>query len=131
MVAQSATRKARADDDDPDDGIIRIGGNPETSRRDVLFTLDGEEYTVLANPPASLMLTYFDKIRKNGVNVAFSWALEEMVGEDGYSALLNSPKVSADDFQAVARAVLMIINGVQEGMQIPKSRRNGSRPRTG
>jgi hypothetical protein len=133
MVAQTARKQARAqaaEFDEPSDGILDLGDASESPRRDVLFRLDGQEYEVLTNPPASMMLAYFDRVRKQGANVAFSWLLEEMLGGDGYQAIMTSPKVSQSDFKAVGEAVMKILVGTQ-GETVPKSRTTGSRRTSG
>lgn len=110
------------DDDWEDDGILRIGEDEaEKPRHEVLFRLDGKEYEAVANPSASLMLRYLDRMRKWGPNPAISWLLEEMVGAEGYEALLTSPKVTQKDFAAVTRAAVRIVMGDGE-TGAPKSR---------
>jgi hypothetical protein len=133
MTAQAARkpRPVRAADE-PDDGIIRIGDEPEEPVYDTLFRLGGTSYKVLTNPPASLMIEYFDRMRKDGTNVAFSWVLEEMVGEEGYQVLLKDPRVSRANFRQIVDAVMRIVLGNSDDDSVPKSsngsRRNGRRP---
>lgn len=130
MVAQGSGRSIE-DDDDASDDVIRIGDEAEPEERNVLFTLGGAEYTVLTNPPVSLMLSYFDRIRKLGGNLAISWVLEQLISDDGYQALLESPKVSRSDYRQVVDAVVKIVIGAQEALQLPKSRKSTSRQRSG
>lgn len=136
MVAQTARKQARPapeperEDDSDFDGVLELGTADDSPKYDVLFRLDGTEYDVLTNPPASLMLGYFDKVRKEGPNVAFSWVLERMLGADGYEAVTTSPKVSKNDFRQVGEAVLTILLGTQ-GETAPKSPRKGQRSRSG
>jgi hypothetical protein len=134
-MPSSAARKQIHVADEEDDGIIRFSDEPETPRYETLFRADGADYKVLVNPPASLMLSYFDKIRRDGPNLAFSWALEKMVGEDAYKVLLDDPRVSRDTFRQVTDAVLGLLLGRNDETSVPKSstarRRNGSRPSSG
>ncbi len=130
MTAQNARKQPRAravpdDDGDLADGVIRIGDEPEEPRYEELFRLRGQPYEVLANPPASMMLKYFDQVRKRGANAAFSWALEQMVGADAYKALLEDDAVTRADFQQVIDLILGILLGNPE--TLPKSRATGSR----
>jgi hypothetical protein len=131
QAARKAPRPVRAADE-PDDGIIRIGDEPEEPVYDTLFRLGGTSYKVLTNPPASLMLDYFDRMRKDGTNVAFSWVLEEMVGEEAYGLLLHDARVSRENFRAIATAVMRIVLGNTDDDSVPKSSRgsrsNGRRP---
>ena len=117
-----APRDEEPEDDYEDDGILRLGEDEaEKPRHEVLFRLDGKEYEAVANPSASLMLRYLDRMRKWGPNPAISWLLEEMVGAEGYEALLTSPKVTQKDFAAVSRAAVRIVMGDGE-TGAPKSR---------
>lgn len=129
MVAKGGRpTRARPRDDEPDDdydeddGVLRIGEDEaEKPRHEVLFRLGGKEYEAVANPSASLMLRYLDRMRKWGPNPAISWLIEELVGAEGYEALLTSPKVTQKDFAAVSRAAVRIVMGDGE-TGAPKSR---------
>ena len=66
----------------------------EEPRYDTLFRCGGKSYQVLTNPPASLMPAYFEKMRREGVNVAASWALEEMTSPEAYQVLTSDPRVT-------------------------------------
>lgn len=115
-------RDEEPDEDEYDDGILRLGEDDEEKPRyEVLFRLDGKEWEAVANPSASLMLRYLDRLRKWGPNPAISWLLEELVGTEGYEALLTSPKVTQKDFAAVSRAAVRIVMGDGE-TGAPKSR---------
>ena len=117
-----APRDEEPEDDYEDDGILRLGEDEaEKPRHEVLFRLDGKEYEAVANPSASLMLRYLDRLRKWGPNPAISWLIEELVGAEGYEALLTSPKVTQKDFAAVSRAAVRIVMGDGE-TGAPKSR---------
>ena len=127
MTAKASPRRRPArteepDEDEYDDGILRIGeDDPEEPRYEVMFRLDGKEYEAVINPPTSLMLRYLDRLRKWGPNPAISWLIEEMVGAEGYEALLTSPKTSSQDFAAVSRAAIRAVMGDGE-TGAPKSR---------
>ena len=132
MTATAVRKTARTHDDDtgPGDGIIRFGDEPEEPRYDTLFRCGGKSYQVLTNPPASLMLAYFDKMRREGVNVAASWALEEMTSPEAYQVLTSDPRVTREGFRQVIRAVMRILLGDEDENAVPKSsngQRNGRR----
>jgi hypothetical protein len=123
MTAQNARRAPRRPVSPPAEdftnGIIRLGDEPEDPRYEVLFTLRGKPCEVRVNPPASLLLNYLEMQRKRGSNLAFSWVLEEMVGEEAYKALLEDDVVSRADFQQVIDLVLGIVLGSPDAL--PKS----------
>ena len=74
---------------------------------------------MLVNPSGSLLFRYFDLYRKRGGDAAFSWALEQMVGPEGYAALLSSDAVPGAGFRQVADVVLGILLG--NPRTLPKS----------
>ena len=119
MVAKAGPRRRPAprddepdEDYDEDDGILHLGEDePEKPRSVVAFRLDGKEYEAVINPPTSMMLRYLDRMRKWGPNPAISWLIEEMVGPEGYEALLTSPKVTKDDFAAISRLCVKAVMG--------------------
>lgn len=123
MTAQNARRAPRRPAAPPveefTDGIIRIGDEPEDPRYEVLFRLHGKPYEVLVNPPASLLLRYLDLQRKRGANPAFSWALEQMAGEEAYKALLEDDAVTRADFQQIIDLIMGILLGSPD--TLPKS----------
>ena len=127
MTAKASPRRRpprteEPDEDEYDNGILRIGEDePEEPRYEVMFRLDGKEYEAVINPPTSLMLRYLDRLRKWGPNPAISWLIEEMVGAEGYEALLTSPKTSSKDFAAVSRAAIRAVMGDGD-TGAPKSR---------
>lgn len=116
--------------------LVQIGGDAAEEEWDVLFTVDGKEYKLLKNPPASHMLTYLDIARKDGVQAAFSWAMEAMLSEDGYKVLLEDQRVSQADFAKLGEVVIATLLGadlaaVREAVakgEVPKApSQNGSR----
>jgi hypothetical protein len=122
--------------EDASDGIISFGDEPEEPKHDTLFRLGGKEYPVLLNPPASLMIDYFYRVREDGPNLAFLWVLEEMLGKDGCRALREDPRVTRDGYRQVADAIMRILLGSEDGASGPKlsssrRRRNGSGPSGG
>lgn len=102
---------------------IAADQQPEEEERALLFVLDDEEYTMWLNPPSSVMLEYLDIARNEGPNVAFSWGMETMLGEDAYQVLLNEPRVSKEQFQSLGEIVIGQLMGVDRSQQA-----NGSGP---
>lgn len=135
MTAQAARKPRPVRAADEPDGIIRIGDEPEEPVYDTLFRLGGTSYKVLTNPPVALMMSYFDRARKESNNRAFSWLLEQMLGEDGYTVLRDDPRVSRENFQQIVDAVMRIVLGNDDETSVPKSskasRRSGSRRTSG
>jgi hypothetical protein len=118
MTAKATSKNDRTEDGD--DGILRIGEQPEEPKFDVLFTVHGTGHRGLVNPPAALMLKYIDLVRKRGANVALSWLLEEMLDAEAYKALTEDQAVSRPEFRKVTDLIL----GLLFGTDVPKSPRN-------
>jgi isopentenyl diphosphate isomerase/L-lactate dehydrogenase-like FMN-dependent dehydrogenase len=104
--------------------VIRITADqrPEEEERALLFTLDDKEYTLWLNAPSSVMLEYLDIARNEGANVAFSWGMEQMLGEAGYQALFD-PRITKDQFQSIGEIVIGQLMGVDRSADA-----NGSGP---
>lgn len=103
-------------------GIIRFTTeDPEerAEKRSVLFSIDDSEFTVLDNPPASLGLEYLDVSRKLGPLAAVSWAMEAMLGRDGYAALKAFKGITPGGLQRVVEVVTEKILG---SLDDPKGR---------
>lgn len=66
-----------------------------------LFILDGEEYKVPAEPPGNLALQILAIARDKGEVIASAYALEEMLGTEGFDALQNYPDLTGPQLDAV------------------------------
>lgn len=69
-----------------------------------LFTLDGHTYTIPAKPSASITLRYLKNLRTQGENHAAGVLLEDLLGEDGYNALMNYEDLTMEQLQHVLAA---------------------------
>lgn len=54
-----------------------------------IFRIDGVSYDLWVNPPATVGLKYLKRVRMDGGESAAQWLMEEMIGEDGYLALME------------------------------------------
>ena len=99
------------------------GGEPEELVH--LFTLKGEDYYIPAEPPASAVLRYLHRVRTEGEESAGAWLLEEMIGAEGYMALMNYDKLKMSQLSAVMQAVQRHVMGATEragGIGVPLER---------
>jgi hypothetical protein len=105
--------------------VIRITADQEVEveERALLFTVDDREFSMLLNPPSSMMLEYLDIARNEGANVAFSWGMEQMLGQEAYEVLLAEPRVSKEQFQQLGEIVIGQLMGVDRSADA-----NGSGP---
>lgn len=74
---------------------------PEEEEMVTLFKLDGEEYQVPASPRANFALQILAIARDKGEVIASAYALEEMLGVEGFEALQSYEELTADQLNAV------------------------------
>jgi hypothetical protein len=79
-----------------------------------LFTIDDTPYYVPARPPANIALKALKMIREQGEAVGAGWILEELLGEDSYTALANCPDVGPKQMGQIMGAVTQIAIGALE-----------------
>jgi hypothetical protein len=68
---------------------LETTGTEEEQKFVPIFTIDDKSYDLWVNPPATVGLRYLKEIRLNGADSAAVWLLYQMIGEDGYDALMN------------------------------------------
>lgn len=76
-------------------------GFEEEQKFEDLFTINGKAYQLWVNAPASVGLTYLKMVRTKGAESAAVWIMEQMIGEDGYEALMNYPKLKEKDVKRI------------------------------
>jgi hypothetical protein len=71
--------------------IIELVSDPDApeAERIPLFSIDGTTYSMPTEVDAAASLRVLDVQRRQGEQSALSYALEELVGSEGYQALLN------------------------------------------
>lgn len=90
-----------------------------------LFTIvapDGVE-TVYDMPRAKhpgLVLDYLRQSRKHGEEIAASWLLEAILGDEGYTALVSEPDLTFETVNAVSRAALLVLTGRAPKIETPE-----------
>lgn len=103
------------DDDDLD--IIQISSDDVDESRVPLFAIDGDQYTMLANPPAGLALR-FTKLMSRGTDAATAAAQEmvmnAMLGEDAWQTLMDCPGLRREQLQKIVAKVGRTVMGTLE-----------------
>lgn len=93
--------------------VIKIGhADPDAWKQDrePLFSIEdksGEvrEYTIPREVPGSFTLRAMEVYRSGGDGAATPFILEEMLGEDGYAALLAAPGLTKTNLAAVTKVI--------------------------
>lgn len=79
-----------------------------------LFKLDGVSYSIPKKTRVNLQLKFIRKVRKEGDTVAGAWLIEELIGEEGFTALSEYEELKKEDFDAVLKAARMVVFGETE-----------------
>lgn len=75
----------------------------EEQKFETLFTVDDKEYALWINPPASVGLAYLKMVKEENTEAAAVWLLEQMIGEDGYEALMGLPDLKEEDLTRIMK----------------------------
>jgi hypothetical protein len=107
----------------PVEGIVLDADRPVTPV-DVfeIFAIGDKRYFAPVRPHARVELTYLYKIRHEGPDQANGYLLEELVGHDGYVALMNYEALEADDLDRIFNLLREAIQGAAAAMNGPKGR---------
>ena len=87
--------------------------------RIVLFSIDGVDYDIPAKPRANLALKYLWEVKTRGQEVAAAVLLEELVGADGFQALMAYDDLTEEQLASVMEAAQKVVLGNREA---PKGR---------
>lgn len=74
---------------------------PDADERVTLFYLDDKEFTIPARPRANLSLQYLDKVKNEGSEYANAWLMEQMLGVEGYEALMNHEYLEPEQLKTI------------------------------
>ena len=99
---------------------INLDALPEIEQETAhLFTLNGIDYHVVANPPASIGLRYLHMSRAQDQITAQGWLLETLLGEEAYTALMNYDRLTNQILEQVVGAVVKLTLGALEATNGP------------
>lgn len=82
-----------------------------------LFSIDGTTYQIPARPRMNIALRYLWHTKQYGEERAAAELLEELLGRDGFEALVNYDDLTAEDFAAVMTAAQEVTLGALEEAQ--------------
>jgi hypothetical protein len=92
------------------------------AKRVPLFYIDDTEYTMLAEPPAALALQYLDLVQRQGPDVGFNFAMDQMIGAEAYQELIHYDALTKDEFTQVAKVVTdHLLGALQDEGEDPKA----------
>lgn len=85
-----------------------------------LFRLDGRTYTIPDRTRANVGLKYLWLEKEKGTGPAEQWLLEELLGEDGYKALMGYDELEPEDLERIMLVAQEVVLGsLEEGKGRP------------
>lgn len=106
---------------EPPETVLDFTTEPDgEEKREVLFRVDGREYTIPVEPSASIALAVMESVARfgdgaTGQMMATREALRLMLGDEGYRALLSVPDLKAADFAHLAQVCADRAMGTLQG----------------
>jgi len=79
-----------------------------------LFSIDDKKYQMPKRVGANIALGYMKLVRTHGQDAAIGWALEKVLGEEAYTALMECDEVTADDLEVIMKVVHDNVMGAVE-----------------
>lgn len=79
-----------------------------------LFSIDGVDYTIPATPRPNVGLKYLKTLRDKGQDIASAGLLIDLLGESGYTALMNCESLTESQFTQILEIVQDVALGATE-----------------
>lgn len=112
----AAPRRAAARDTEPGGqatAAVELDSSRPAPERDVfqIFSIDGVPYYAPTAPTANVELTYLYKVRHEGELLAGAYLIEELVGHEGYVALMNYAPLTREDLERIVKVLFEAVQG--------------------
>ena len=88
--------------------------NDEEEERVEVFTLNGTTYSAPVRPRVNVALKYMRTMRRGNPDMAIAGLIEDIIGAEGYEALVNYDELTPAQFQAVLMACRRLVMGEME-----------------
>jgi hypothetical protein len=98
----------------PDIISLRSADGRDDERVD-LFQIDGTTYSMSVRPGANVSLKYAWIAREQGLQAAAGYALEALIGAEGYQALMEFDGLTQEALDQIVTAASKIMAGPAEG----------------
>lgn len=85
--------------------MIKLEKSTEEIEYVEIFEIDGKSHSIKKKQPVNVGLRYLKMVRTDGPEVAQSWLLEQVLGEEAYDALMNFDGLTQEQLQSVMKAV--------------------------
>lgn len=80
-----------------------------------VFTIGGVDYHMPAEVPPSISLEAVEVLRQEGQAVASAWVLEEVLGHDGYEALITCRDMTKAELDYIVNGIMDHVSGELSG----------------
>lgn len=100
------------------DDVVRLTTKHDVidDKRVPLFEIDDVTYTVPAKPRVNLALKFMYQARTLGQDTAAMNILEDLLGHDGFQALMNYDDLTQEDLEAVIGRATRLLMGSLESV---------------
>jgi len=107
--------------------ILRLSSKDESEEIEyvTLFELDDAPFRVPKNPSPTVGLRYLHILKHEGEGQAAYFILSNMLGEQGYEALMNYTQLTQDQYDFILTAAIRISTGKTER---PKGNQRNRQP---
>jgi|SRR5688572_22843375 len=82
--------------------------------RQPLFYIGEKEYTIPVDVPGSLTLKALNMTAEKGEVEATVWVMRQVLGNEGYQALLNAPDITKPELAAITKVIRELVFGEAE-----------------
>lgn len=106
---------------------LRSAKNPPEDERVPAYRVNGVTYRIRTKPKVNQSLQYLHLARTRGTEIALDYAMEMLLGAEGYQALREFDDLTEEDLKAVCDAASRIMAGPVE---TPKGRQKKGSPRS-
>jgi hypothetical protein len=79
-----------------------------------LFSLDGVSYTIPNKARVNVGLRFMKIMRDEGEQAASAWLLEELIGKEGFEALMNFEDLTPEALTTITEAAAKVVLGELE-----------------
>lgn len=86
-----------------------------TESRVVLFSIDGEDFSIPNTIRPNQALKIMNVFRTRGDTSGVDFMLETLLGPEAYAALLNFDDLESDDLEKIIKIAFQMVAGATEG----------------
>ena len=117
MAKQQKQFRKRYGTTSPGPIVISTTQDEKDVETEVLFSIDGEDYTIPTEVPAVIGLRFLDVAAEEGDAAGIRWLMREVLGDKGWMALLACDAVKGEQLAQIMQVVRDKAVGTLEAAQ--------------